>query len=172
MANITPTVAVKGLTARDLYSRSDRSAVHDAVYEQVKAIDAAILAANVSGFSRIEHELPTSFTNINNLSKADAQTLVYSEILMIYKLPEPDGKGFTDTHILLGHRSILVISWLNGMESAERDTRQQFVRDCMFHHIPDKSSARAPASTPGHAPASTPGILGRGKPSHRNFERA
>jgi hypothetical protein len=122
-------VPTRGLTARSLFQKSNREIIRTIVQDQVKSIDSQISAAHSSGFNHIEHELPVNF-NINNLDKADAQTMIYSEILSIYKSPEPEGKGFDKVYIDLGVKKTLHIHWLNGMDDEERARRRQMILAC------------------------------------------
>lgn len=125
-----PTTPVRGLTQRELFAKSDRRIIQDIVQEQVKVIDVEITTAHSAGFNHIEHELPVNFS-INNLDKADAQTMIYSEILMLYKNPENQGgKGFEDVYIDVGLKPMLHISWLNGMDDDERKRRKEFIFSC------------------------------------------
>lgn len=128
---LTPSTQVGGLTAHELFAKSDRSLIHEIVREQVKLIDAEIITAHTAGFNHIEHELPINF-NINNMNKSDAQTMIYSELLMIYKNPIPEGKGFNKVYIDGGLKSKLHIYWLNGMNAAERKRRNQFISECQL----------------------------------------
>lgn len=123
-------IMVKGVTARKLLQQSNREIIKNIVQDEVKRIDAKIQTAHAAGFNHIEHELPSTF-NINNLDKADAQTMIYSEILAIYKTPEPDGKGFDEVYIdPSGLVSYLHIYWLNGMDESERDRRRELIKSC------------------------------------------
>jgi hypothetical protein len=128
-----PSTPARGVTARDLFAKSNRRIISDIVQEHVRLIDGAITNAHAAGFNRIEYELPVNFS-INNMSKADAQTLIYSEILLIYKTPEPEGKGFEDIRIEPGVKSSKIfITWLNGMDVDERDDRQRVIRSCLVN---------------------------------------
>jgi hypothetical protein len=120
---------IRGVTAKSLFQKSNRDIIRAIVQEQVKVIDAKILAAHTSGFSHIEYELPVNFS-INNLDKADAQTMIYSELLSIYKSPEPEGKGFDNVFIDPGVRTLFHVYWLNGMDNDERDTRRKLIASC------------------------------------------
>lgn len=121
-----------GLTVSELFAKSNRRHVDDVVREQIKIIDAKIQTAHSAGFNGIEHELPINFT-INNMNKADAQTLVYSEIIKSYKTPEDEGgKGFEHVRIDIGPKSVLYINWLNGMDESEREERQNIIKSCMM----------------------------------------
>jgi predicted nuclease with RNAse H fold len=123
-------IPAKGLTYQELFTKAGLRVVREIIQEQVRVIDAAILTAHNSGFNRIEHELPTNF-NINNLDKADAQTLIYSELLMIYKKPEKEGgKGFKNVTIDVGVKTILHINWLNGISEEERKRRKAYIINC------------------------------------------
>lgn len=132
----TPSTPMTGLTARELFAKSDRKIIQEIVKEQVKLIDAAINTAHSAGFSQIEQELPTNF-NINNMSKSDAQTMIYSELIMIYKNPEEQGgKGFEDVSIdYTATKAFLHIKWLNGMDPAEKERRKRIIRDCMVQRV-------------------------------------
>ncbi len=121
---------VTGVTFSHLHSCSNRKVVEDIVSQQVEVIDASISTAHGSGFSSITHELPTNF-QINNMDKKDQQTLIYSEILKMYKMPEPQGKGFDNTIIeIANNKTLLYISWVNGMDEKERNDRKKFINAC------------------------------------------
>lgn len=127
MKKITPT---RGVTAKELLQKSDYSIIKNQVDDLVTTIDAAITKAHSSGFNKTTYPLPTNF-GANNLSKIDAQTLAYSELLMIYKEPPPVGKGFDDVTIELGEHPMLFIGWLNGMDEAEKKERKGYIANCM-----------------------------------------
>lgn len=130
------------VTQRHLFARSNRSAVDGIIAEQARMIDAALQTANDSGFSRIEHELPSTF-QLNNLDKADAQLLVYSELLSLYRRSEREGgRGFDDVTITIGPRSYLHISWMNGMDDDEREMRRQIIFESVRPPKPRPASAR------------------------------
>lgn len=115
-----------GLTADELLQKSDRRIIHDIVQQQIKLIDAQITNAHTMGFDQITYELPVNF-QINAMSKSDAQTLIYSELLMIYSEPSPKGKGFDSVAIDLSEKSTMFIKWRNGMNSDERKSRQAYI---------------------------------------------
>lgn len=118
----------RGVTAKILYQKSNREVVDTYVRDQIRLIDAAITTAHANGFSQIDHELPVNFA-INNLDKEDAQIMVYSEIIDLYKKPESEGgKGFTQTFIeFSANKTILSIHWLNGMNAEERARRRDII---------------------------------------------
>lgn len=119
------------LTARQLASSSSNSKIAETlVNDQVRLIDESIKTTHEAGYDRINYELPANFI-INKMSKADAQTLIYSEILMKYKLPESKGgKGFDNVKITLGAKNILHIGWCNSMTASEKSQRLQFIESC------------------------------------------
>lgn len=120
----------RGVTASTLTRQSNRPIIQSIVQDQMKIIDAKIITAHQAGFNCIEYELPVNF-NINNVDKSDAQTLVYSEILKFYSdLETNGGKGFVNTYIdVRASKTILYINWINGMNDAERERRQQIIRN-------------------------------------------
>lgn len=126
-----PNTSARGITHRELFMKSSRRIITDIVQEQVREIDAAILRAHTAGFGSITHELPTVF-GLNNVDKADAQVLIYSEILLMYRNPETmGGKGFSDTYIdLRATKSMLIIHWQNGMDDDERRSRLDVIKAC------------------------------------------
>ena len=124
----------KGFTINTLYGSSNREIIRTLVLDQMKIIDTKIQTAHQSGFNRIEHELPTNFA-INNMDKADAQIMIYSEIIGMYKKPvEQGGKGFDETFINLGTTTILSMQWLNGMDREERERRKKLIMECNEPH--------------------------------------
>lgn len=122
-----------GLTASTLCNRGHQKIVQDVLREHTDLIDAAITSAHAAGFNRVTYELPSAF-GISNLSKADQQTFIYSELLQIYREPEPKGKGFPDVSITLDkktEKNTLHISWQNGMSEEERNARMEIIRQCV-----------------------------------------
>jgi|SRR5271170_1633510 len=127
----------RGVTAQMLFKQSNRDVVQVLVLDQISVIDAKIAVAHQAGFNTIDYELPVNFS-INNMDKADAQTLVYSELIKLYKDPEPRGKGFHETYIELAPTPRLHVFWVNGMDQVERKQRNELIRDCLLsrRHIP------------------------------------
>ena len=124
-----PATKTRGLTHSELFAKSDKKIIQEIVNDQVKVIDVQINVAHNAGFSEILYELPVNF-NVNNMSKADAQTMIYSEILRIYKDAEPNGKGFDNTTIELGAKPCIRVSWINGMDKSERAQRNEYIKQC------------------------------------------
>ncbi|QYB17589.1 hypothetical protein PV-S19_0225 [Pacmanvirus S19] len=113
---------IRGITVLSLTKRNDdRKIVQTIVNDQIRVIDAKILTNHSSGANSIEHDLPINF-NINSMDKADAQTMVYSELIKAYV-----GKGFNKVFIDLGIKPKLYIYWLNGMDEYERAQRQKII---------------------------------------------
>ena len=113
---------IRGITISSLMKRSDdRKIIQNYVNDQVRVIDTKIVTSHASGGNFIEHELPSNF-NINNMEKADAQTMIYSELITTYVK-----KGFTKVYIDLGSKPKLFIRWLNGMDKEERQYRQKII---------------------------------------------
>lgn len=121
-----------GLTASSLLKQSNREIIKNIVHDQIKIIDTKIATAHSGGFNHIKHELPVNF-NINNMDKSDAQTMVYSELLLHYaKSEEEGGKGFT-VNINNNARDIAEfhVYWVNGMDAKEREYRKNIIRKYM-----------------------------------------
>jgi len=76
------------------------------------------------GLNKIVYELRTNY-NMNSFNKMDAQTLVYSELIRIYK----EDKGFADTCIEIGEPSRLHIKWVNGMDDEEKKQRMLYITE-------------------------------------------
>jgi len=126
---IRPTVKSRGIDCHTLIARSDRSVLQEIVHKEIEVIDTAILAAHAGGFSQITYALPTTFA-INNMNKKDAQTLVWSELLMIYKESPPYGKGYDKVYIIPDVAPKIFIEWVNNMDDAERAKRRDYIRKC------------------------------------------
>jgi hypothetical protein len=135
MQNITSLYkAKKGITVEDLNKYTNTDHIRSVVDEQIKAIDNKILNAHQAGFNSIEHELPLNFA-INNLDKMDAQTIVYSELLMMLKKPVCEGgKGFENTLIQIGPVTKLSITWSNGLSHNERKRRKDLLAQCLIEN--------------------------------------
>jgi hypothetical protein len=120
----------RGLTLSRLTQNSSRNVIQNIVREQIKLIDAAIISAHSSGFNTIEHQLPINF-GINNMVKADAQVMIYSELILLLTSSEEDGgKGFEHVRIDIspsGTKAILIIQWINGMDNEELIERKKLI---------------------------------------------
>jgi hypothetical protein len=124
----------KGVTAKDLLEKSSRPMVDIYVEDLVRKIDTEILTAHKLNKDSTTVELPTIFS-INNMDKADAQTLIYSEIILLYKRPvEQGGRGF-NVHIDIGIRTFIHIKWINGMNDEEKNQRKKIIRDVSIGKI-------------------------------------
>ncbi len=120
----------RGLTLSRLTANSSRKIIENIISDQLKSIDAEIVTAHTSGFNQISHELPSNF-GVNNLAKADAQIMIYSEILIKMTTSEEEGgKGFSNTTIELSANdaAILHVKWMNGMDAEERANRRQIIQ--------------------------------------------
>jgi hypothetical protein len=120
----------RGMTLSRLTQNSSRAMLQNIVRDQIKMIDAAITTAHTSGFGRIEHELPTNFA-LNNMQKADAQLMVYSEVLLLLTMSEESGgKGFEHVKIDIapaGNKAILIVQWINGIDNEEMSARKELI---------------------------------------------
>jgi hypothetical protein len=124
----------KGVTAKDLLEKSSRPMVDIYVEDLVRKIDTEILTAHKLNKDSTTVELPTIFS-INNMDKADAQTLIYSEIILLYKRPvEQGGRGF-NVRIDIGIRTFIHIKWINGMNDEEKNQRKKIIRDVSIGKI-------------------------------------
>jgi hypothetical protein len=135
----------RGLTAQILFKQSNRDVIQVLVADQISVIDAKIAVAHQAGFNTIDYELPVNFS-INNMDKADAQTLVYSELIKLYSDPEPKGKGF-QAYIELNSTPRIHIFWVNGMDDAERKQRNELIRN----HLLSRRVGRDGKPIVGHA---------------------
>lgn len=146
------------VTQRRLFERSDRRTIHSIISEQTRVVDAAIQTAHEAGFSHVDHELPTVF-QLANFDKSDAQLLIYSELVSLYKRDEAEGgRGFEDVTITIGPRSYLHIVWVNGMEEDERAMRRRII-------LQSRRDARPTDARPTSQPADT--TIPRARTQHR-----
>lgn len=123
----------KGVTASSLARRVNRTQIHGVVIDQVKAIDHAILTSHAAGFDQATCELPTNFS-IGSMSKEEAQMMIYSELITLYKAPEPAGKGFDKVSIDPGEKTYFYVGWNSGIEADERTNRTQIIADSLVNH--------------------------------------
>ena len=107
-----------GLTYKSLIAKTDVGIIRDCIRGDIDVIDQKIITAFGLGGTSIIHELRSNYPVVN-LSKADAQARVYSEIINIYI----EDKGFENTRIEIGEPSKLHISWVNGMDDDEKKSR-------------------------------------------------
>jgi hypothetical protein len=89
----------------------------------VRSIDTGISVANASGKEMFVYDLPTTFDCIR-VPRADAQILVYSELIRIYTSPH---RGFT-VKFVPGTRPKLGVSWKHGIPDSEKETRVNLIK--------------------------------------------
>jgi hypothetical protein len=132
MADFVPISTSKGITYSDLVNRTDTRVIQTIIDQQIKVIDVAIATAHSAGADFVEHALPINFS-FNNMSKAEAQTLIYSELLSLYKTPESrGGKGFTTVYITdISTNPTMHIKWVNRMNDDEKERRNRFIKSCL-----------------------------------------
>jgi len=124
----------KGITAKDLRERSSRPLIDIFVEDLVRKIDTEILTAHKLNKDNATIELPTLF-NINNMDKVDSQTLIYSELIMLYNRPiDQGGRGFT-VRIDIGVKTFIHIKWINGMDDDEKNQRKKIIKDAFISKI-------------------------------------
>lgn len=115
-----------GVTLSSLHAKSNRPLIKSTVNDIIRIIDNQILTQHSGGFNVAEVELPVNF-NINGLNRADAQILVYSEIIKAYL-----AKGWPEEDIALrqasGERTLFTIQWLVGMDADEKEERLSIIR--------------------------------------------
>ena len=76
------------ITTDFLYKRTNNRQVKEIMDGLTKSIDDVILSRHRENYSDVNYELPENFV-IQNLSLIDAQTLIYSQLILIY-----EEKGF------------------------------------------------------------------------------
>jgi hypothetical protein len=120
-----------GYTINSLPRNTDSIFVRSTVNDLISSIMEKIIEANDNSGDKIVYELPCTFSMIPNLSRADAQLIVLSDVITVLKTPVAEGgKGFTDTR-LITDRGVpkLEIRWKNGMSDEERRRRVQILED-------------------------------------------
>jgi hypothetical protein len=160
-----------GYTIDSLSRNADNVFVRATVNDLVAAIMDKIIEANDNSGSKIVYELPCTFSMIPNLTRADAQLIVLSDVITIFKTPVAEGgKGFTNTRLICGPGAPkLEITWVNGMSEEERERRKQVLNSARVPPVDDPPkkrryesmvAVRQRASTPGlraDAPEFVPG---------------
>ncbi len=128
-----------GITINTLPRTVENGFVKTVINELVMAIMETILEANDNSGNQIVYELPCSFSMIPNLSKADAQLIVWSEVILVFKTPVAEGgKGFTNTRLIYDKGvPRLEIKWSNGMTNEERTRRRQIIDACTTKKKPE-----------------------------------
>jgi hypothetical protein len=124
-----------GIVAAKLTADSVRRIARDTVRELRIHIDRAIETAHASGVNYVEYALPSNF-DIPGITRQDAQLLIYSDLVSLYRRPETSGgKGFTDTCVRsaagVGARSrpatVFCVSWTVSLPTAERERRRRVI---------------------------------------------
>ena len=133
-----------GITIDTLPRTVENGFIKTAINDLVLAIMEMILEANDNSGNHIIYELPCSFSMIPNLTRADAQLIVWSEVINIFRTPVAEGgKGFTDTKLICDKGvPRLEIKWSNGMTDAERIRRKQIIDSARY--TPAKKRSPAP----------------------------
>lgn len=88
----------------------------------IKSIDSGIVLTNTAGKDTFTYDLPTTF-DIPRLPRADAQIMVYSELIKVYTSPQ---RGFA-VKIIPGVRPKIVLAWKHGITDAEKDARIELI---------------------------------------------
>jgi hypothetical protein len=110
------------ITKEYLLKRSSRESLKIIIDNLVKTIDSAILTQHDAGFNSVTYDLPVTFS-ISNMSNKDAQIYVYSELLDIYQKQ----KEFDVTLELAKEKTVMKLSWINGMDESERNRRVEYI---------------------------------------------
>ncbi|QJX71561.1 hypothetical protein F-S17_0308 [Faustovirus] len=110
------------VTKEYLLKRSSREALKIIIDNLIKTIDSAVLSQHDAGFNSVTYDLPVTFS-VGNMSNKDAQIYVYSELLDIYQ----GQKGFEVTFELSKEKTEMRLSWINGMDEAERTRRVEYI---------------------------------------------
>lgn len=121
----------QGLTYSQLTRRSPRENLRRIVQDQITQIDAMILEAQTAGANRIDYYLPTTFSDVG-MPRADAQLLVYSDLVDVYQQPEPQGKGFPIVSIdgfngSAQEKPTLRVGWVNALDPEEKKRRMEIL---------------------------------------------
>jgi hypothetical protein len=110
------------MNIQKLSQASSRTLIRAQVEECVKFIDSLIETTHASGNNIINYSLPTNFV-FDGYTLADAQLIVYSDLVAKYKTPiESGGKGFSETYYYSSPPR-LVIRWKIGLTKSEREDR-------------------------------------------------
>lgn len=88
----------------------------------IKSIDNGITVTNASGKDTFIYDLPTTF-DCPCIPRADAQILVYSELIKTYSSPQ---RGF-GVKFIPGVRPKIGISWKHGITEDEKDSRRDLI---------------------------------------------
>ena len=116
------------VTASFLYKKSNQEIVDMITSDHIKMIDDKILSSLAQKFNSIIYDLPTTFA-VNNMTRADAQLLVYSNLLEMYNKAESEGgKGLKA--VLCDSKSNqpkLYITWTSSLTSDEKTRRKEII---------------------------------------------
>lgn len=119
--------------ASRLLKSTEVQLVKNIIQSTTQYIDTKILEAHRLGFNHIRCELPTEFA-LNNMPLADAQLLIYSELLKLYSDPEDEnGRGFD---VSLEQPNIMHIRWKNGLSQYDREDRMRIIKKFMVPKAP------------------------------------
>lgn len=123
-------MAERWVTAESIRRNIGADVVKTIVDSQIEIIDDAILSANSAGGNMIEYDLPIGPV-VAGLPRAQAEAVIYSEILQVYEQPiEDGGKGFEHVYIKhVGNRVLLRIEWENVLSQDEYNARVQYLKD-------------------------------------------
>lgn len=126
-----PTLVIPGISCRELIAQSGRKSAKKILDSLVDTIDKLVATAHTAGKNSIVYDLPVIF-DIKNLNKQDSSTLIYSELLSVYKSAYPMGKEFPEVYIqITKEKAILTLEWYNGMSEEERKRRKEFINSCI-----------------------------------------
>lgn len=143
-----------GLLARDLENTVGRNDVIATVNTLIEQIDAHIQECNEAGNTHADTELLQA-VSVTGLPLAEAQAVVYSELLEIYASDPDDevapGKGFHNVKLIIettprGQVWYLHTEWKNMLSAAEKAERMAIIEKyTVRRQRPAPAAPRAPA---------------------------
>ena len=110
-----------GVTAGELAKRAAIAGMVEQIIIITEQINSQIDMAHAAGCSTTRYELPVNFA-FSNITKSDAQTMVYSELIGIF-----DKKGFNVTLSKNQNKPTIILSWLNSIDNDDIKRRKEYI---------------------------------------------
>ncbi len=120
-----------GLTHKDLKNYVSRELAREHVIELSRVMDTQIERANVEGHGSAYISLPVTFPSAGGFEPMDMQTIIYSDLLVLYGTPvNAGGKGFDKVYIDYADISNpkLIVMWQVGLSDTERASRMEIIK--------------------------------------------
>lgn len=141
------------VTINSLSKATNNPLLKQVTRELITSIMGSIVDANENGKCMIEYDLPVSFI-ASGISKADAQLIVWTDVISALSLPVTEGgRGFKNVKLVRSgaERFTLIVAWDSGLTEDERTRRMDILRSA--YAVENKPDALRHSENEASAPS-------------------